>query len=124
MIFVIFVRILNLKSKIAFKRSLNNRQSMLSINLSNNLFWDIDLRHFDENKNRRIIIERVFSMGDLSDIKTIIQFYGIEIIKLEIVNAGFLDNKTLNWASNFLDIPKTKFKCFAKKQLLQEHWNF
>ena len=97
---------------------------MYSLKVSKNLFWDIDLQQFDEDKNKRIIIERVFSMGEISDVKTIIQFYGIENIKKEIVNAGFLDNKTIYWVSEFLNIPKTEFKCFAKKQSLQTHWNF
>ncbi len=97
---------------------------MFSLNISEKLFWDIDLHNFDTNRNKRIIIERVFSMGDLSDIKEVIHFYGLEIIKREITKAGYLDNKTLTWISNFLNISKTKFKCFTKKQSNQVHWNY
>ena len=98
--------------------------STCSLKLSKKIFWDIDINHFDEYKNKRIIIERVFSLGDIADIKKIIKFYGLETIKQEIVNAGFLDNKSLYWISDFLDIPKTQFKCFTKKQLNQTHWNY
>lgn len=97
---------------------------MFTLNVAKNLFWDIDLGTFDNIKNKRLIIERVVSLGDLSDMKEIIQFYGIETIKEEIINAGVLDNKTIAWASNFLNIPKNKFKCFAKKQSNQVHWNY
>jgi len=97
---------------------------MFSLNLSKNLFWDIDLNNFDNLKNKKIIIERVISMGDLSDIRIIIHFYGKETIKQEIIKAGYLDNKTLSWVSNFLNISKTKFKCFAKRQSNLVHWNY
>ncbi|PJA06219.1 MAG: hypothetical protein COX70_09950 [Flavobacteriales bacterium CG_4_10_14_0_2_um_filter_32_8] len=97
---------------------------MLIENLPKNIFWDIDFSRFDEIKNKRLIIERVFTMGDLADIHKTVQFYGIEIIKKEIVKAGFLDHKTLNWVSKLLSIPKTQFKCFIKIQSNQVHWNF
>lgn len=97
---------------------------MLKINLSKRLFWDIDFNSLDEINNRCLIIERVFSMGELSDVKEIIRFYGLQTIKKEIVNAGSFDNKTLAWLSIFLDIPKTKFKCYIKRQSNQVHWNY
>ena len=97
---------------------------MFSLNISKKLFWDIDLNDFDNIRNKRLIIERVVSMGDLSDLKEIIQFYGLETIKREIVKAGYLDNKTLTWISNFSNISKAKFKCFTRKQSNQVHWNY
>lgn len=89
---------------------------MFSLHLSKNLFWDIDLSKFDNIRNMRLIIERVFTMGDLADVKEVFRFYGVETIKQEIIKAGYLDNKTLSWLSNFLDIPKTKFQCFTKNK--------
>jgi len=97
---------------------------MLPISLSESLFWDLDITKLNEQKNERIIIERVFSRGDISDVRTIIEFYGLDIIKQEIVKAGFLDNKTLKWASDFLDIPITNFKCYLKKLSTPAHWNY
>jgi len=93
-------------------------------NLSPHLFWDIDIGSLDAQKNKTIIIERAFDRGDLNDIKLIVNFYGIETIKNEIIKAGFLDKKTICWASNFLKIPKTKFLCYKKIQSPQVHWNF
>ena len=97
---------------------------MLSINLSESLFWDLDITKLDEQKNKRIIVERVFSLGDITDVKAIIKLYGIDTIKQEIIKAGFLDKKTLKWVSDFLNIPIIKFKCHLKKQLNQAHWNY
>lgn len=79
---------------------------MFSLNISKNLFWDIDIRKIDDIQNKRLIIERVFTMGNLQDIKAVVRFYGLKTIKHELINAGYLDNKTLSWVSNFFNIPK------------------
>jgi len=92
--------------------------------LSPHLFWDMNLNSLDSDFNKTIIIERVFDRGDLNDIKIVINLYGIEAIKAEIIKAGNLDKKTLNWASNFLKIPKNKFRCYKKIHSKQVHWNF
>ena len=90
-------------------------------NLSSHLFWDVDKTKLDLKKNKRLIIHRVFSRGDISDIKIILQLYDINTIKEEILKAGFLDKKTLKWASDFLNIPKTKFRCYVKEQSKEAH---
>jgi len=92
--------------------------------LSGHLFWDIDFQNIDVQKHQTMIIERVITRGNLKDLKILFQLYPTAIIKQEIVKAGFLDKKTLNWASRFFNIPKTKFTCYSKIQSRQVHWNF
>ena len=101
-----------------------NYETIKIENFSEHLFWDVDKTKLDFEKNKRYIIGRIFLRGDIPDIKTIIQFYGLNTIKQEIVKAGFLDKKTLKWVSNFLNIPKIKFQCYKKIQSNQVHWNF
>ncbi len=91
-------------------------------NLSPHLFWDI--KHLNPEQNKTIIIERVFNRGNLDDLKIIINIFGLETIKTEIVKAGFLDKKTLNWASFFLNIPETNFRCYKKIQSTKTHWSY
>jgi len=88
------------------------------------LFWDLNLEMLDIDNHKTIIIERVFNRGDIADLKKIINYFGIETIKKEIIKAGFLDDKTLNFASKFLKIPKTRFQCYSKIHSKQVHWNF
>ncbi len=92
--------------------------------LSGHLFWDIDFQNIDVQKHRTIIIERVITRGNLKDLKILFQLYTPAIIKQEIVKAGFLDKKSLNWVSGYFNIPKTKFTCYSKIQSRQVHWNF
>jgi len=92
--------------------------------LPSHLFWDIDISNADDYLMKRLIIERSFSMGDFDEIRKVINYYGIEVIKQEIILAGYLDKKTLNWLSIFLKIPKKNFKCYSRIQSQQTHWNY
>ena len=101
-----------------------SQASFISEKLSKHLFWDMNATLLDKEKNKTIIIERVFNRGDIDDLKIIMKLYSIETIKQEIIKAGFLDKKTLHWASLFLKIPKIEFRCYKKTQSKQVHWNF
>lgn len=96
---------------------------MEKLNIRKALFWDIDFERFNKNSNKNLVIERVFCYGTIEELKNIFSYYGIETIKKEIQNTGFLDNKTLEFASTLLNIPRTKFKCYKKKQSAPTHWN-
>lgn len=92
--------------------------------LSKRFFWDIDLQRFDEQKNKRIIIERVATNGDINEFKKIIEYYGLDVVRKELVNAGNLDKKTLNWLSHIFSLDKKEFKCYSKILSNQKHWSF
>lgn len=92
--------------------------------LSQHLFWDIDKNKIDSEKHKALIIERVMNRGNLNDLKILLHTYSSDTIKREIVNAGYLDKKTLNWAAFFFNLKKSDFKCYTKMQSNQVHWNF
>ena len=91
---------------------------------SQHLFWDIDKNKIDIEKHKALIIERVMNRGNLMDLNMLLQTYGFNTIKHEIVNVGYLDKKTLNWAALFFNLKKSDFKCYTKMQSNQVHWNF
>ncbi len=93
------------------------------ISLHKELFWDTSNSAINSLKSKRLIIERVFNFGSLDEFRTILQFYGMEIIKSEIVEAGWLDPKTLHFASTFLKIPKSKFRCYKRRQSHPVYWD-
>jgi hypothetical protein len=78
-------------------------------------FWDVDFNKLEKSKSKRLIIERVMSLGNLNDIKLIIAIYTKDEIKQTLCNLNYLDPKTLNFASLLFNIPKTKFKCYTKQ---------
>jgi len=93
----------------------------MNIPVRDTLFWDLDPTKFNLWDNRRIIIERVFSLGNLDELKFIFSHYGSDTIRKEIVKAGSLDEKTLQFASEILQIPKQEFRCYRKKQSAQTY---
>jgi len=95
---------------------------MLTLPLRKELFWDVDLNRLDAEKNARLIIERVFRYGTTDELKTLFGHYGRETITKEILQAGYLDKKTLSFASMILNIPKEKFRCYNKMRSPHTHW--
>jgi hypothetical protein len=87
------------------------------------IFWDVDKSFPTEENNRTFIIERVINLGNLAEWIEIVRYYGLEIIKEEVLKAGDLYPKTISFIESYSDIPKTKLSCFIRKQLNQPHWN-
>ena len=87
-------------------------------------FWDVDFNKLDRSKSMRLIIERVINLGNLSDLKRIRDIYTEGEIRLTICNISYLDPKTLHFASLFFNIPKNRFKCYAKRQSAPLPWNY
>ena len=87
------------------------------------LFWDIDLLKLDAEKNKSLVIERVLSYGNLSELKIIFEFYGRDTIVNVIQQVGYLDPKTFAFIRGYFKIPEKDMKCFIKKQLNQPHWD-
>jgi addiction module HigA family antidote len=48
------------------------------------IFWDTDIDQIDWAKQKQAVIVRIFERGNDSEIKEIISFYGIDIIKEEL----------------------------------------
>lgn len=48
------------------------------------LFWDTDINCVDWQKQRKAVIRRVFERGNDIEIKEIISFYGIEVVRKEL----------------------------------------
>jgi hypothetical protein len=83
-------------------------------NLSQYLFWDYDVNMLDPDIDKKLIMERVFTMGTENDEKEIFDYYGKETIKDTVLEINNLDRKTLNYLSIIFDIAKEKFKCYRK----------
>ncbi len=87
-------------------------------------FWDINISTLDEIESKRLIIERVVSLGNLDEIKLIVNYYGEKELIKTICKLNYLDSKTLNFLSLVFNVPKNSFKCFTRKQSKAPHWNF
>lgn len=61
-------------------------------------------------------MEKVFNYGPWEDQLSIMRYYGLERIKKEIPDAGYLRPAALSFLSLILGVPKNDFKCYIKMQ--------
>ncbi len=85
-------------------------------------FWDVDYANMDTEKSRRLIIERVFTLGTSKEIIRVINHYGEETVIDVLTNLNYLDPRTLNFTSMFFNIPLPSFKCYKRRQSNREYW--
>ena len=62
------------------------------------------------------IIVRVFERGSWDDILEVSAFYGKNKVIKALVNAAYLMEKTIVFASNMFHISPSSFKCFTTRQ--------
>ncbi len=67
---------------------------MSKISLSKDIFWDIDYKALDYNKDAYFIVKRVLNYGDEEDWEEIKKIYGILKIKELAKETDFVDKKT------------------------------
>lgn len=79
------------------------------------LLWDVDTTRIQWKKWRSLIIERVVERGNRNDWYFILNKYGIETVKNEIMAIKWVvDHKY--FISTLLHIPLSKIKCYSRKQ--------
>ena len=101
---------------------MNSPNNIIS-QLKNNYFWDVDINRLDQESDKRLIIERVFSLGSLKEINLIMEHYGRKIVLEVLYNINYLDPKTFNFITKLFKVPKKNFKCYTRKQLKPIHWS-
>ena len=106
-------------------RQLKIRIFVYMINqLTPSLFWDTDIKTISEEDHSGFIIQRVCMLGTWEDWQLLKTQYGIEKIKTELLQARYLDQKSLNYFSLILNVPKEKFRCYNFQQSVPKHWNY
>jgi hypothetical protein len=90
---------------------------------SPHLFWDIDKNAFDINLHKSFFIVRVLEYGRFKDWQLILKIFDLDEIKEAVLNASSIDDVSLHFISNFLNINIKEFKCYKNKQLHPNFWN-
>ncbi len=95
----------------------------IASDLNPGYFWDVDISLMDADRSERLIIERVFTLGTAKEIILVINYFGTKEVGDVLRNLNYIDPKTLNFASWFLKIPLTKFRCYSRQPSNQPLWN-
>ena len=73
-----------------------------------NLFWDTPVENIDVAKHKRYVVERVLTRGFLEDVYVLIKIYSTEEIREALRKSKELDPKTINFCSNYFNMPKSE----------------
>ena len=92
--------------------------------ISQKAFWDVRFSEIDYEKNSLHVMEKVFNYGTWNDQVAIMKFYGLDRIRKEITNAGYLRKSVISFLSTILQLQKTEFKCYNKMQSQPLPWNY
>ena len=88
------------------------------------LFWDVDVNSLNVEKDQFFIIERVMNYGLWQDFVELIQFYGKETVRQEIIKSSYLKKDVLNFLCLYLNLKPSQFKCYRRRQLTETHWDY
>ncbi len=80
------------------------------------IFWDVDYPRMDLDAKWRFVIERVFERGDVEDIRQCRRYYGDDQVKQALLEAKFLPEQTLYFASAIVAEPLEKFRCYTSRR--------
>jgi hypothetical protein len=97
---------------------------MQKLDISQKAFWDVRFADIDFEKNSLHVMEKVFNYGPWKDQIAIMKFYGLQRIRKEIVNAGYLHKSVLSFLCIILQLQKNDFKCYNKMRFHPMPWNY
>lgn len=99
---------------------MNNINSLkLTNQLSQYLFWDIDLDLFDVENNSAQLIQRVLEYGELDDWRKVRDFYGLERIANDCKKLRSLNPKALSFICAITGTKKEDYRCYHIRQSKQ-----
>ena len=102
---------------------MRNSDKSLFLSLNPSYFWDVNIPGWNEASAARLIIERVFTLGEVHEMNLLISFYGKEKILEVLCNLPYIDPKTFNFIRKLFNKPPEEFRCYQLKQSRPQHWN-
>ena len=94
--------------------------------MNKKLFWDVNLKNNEIQKNASFIIGRILEYGDENDIKWMLQNFKISQIKQILSKKKNLSSKSANYWAFILGLPKNKILCLkpSYRKMRKSHWPY
>ena len=87
---------------------------MIAPDISKKAFWDVSFENLDFEKSSLFIMQKVFNYGSWDDQMAVLNYYGSDRIRNEIVHASYLRQPVLSFLCTILELQKTDFACYIK----------
>lgn len=87
------------------------------------LLWEYDLKDFDYQQMRNIVVQRVIERGWRNDWYAALNLYGVEGMKEVIKELPYLNKQDMHFVSTIFNITLSEMKCYEKKRFQKTHWN-
>ena len=91
---------------------------------SPHLFWDTDPKNISLEHNQVWLVTRVLEKGSWSDWTLLLKLMGKSKIRETIPHIRSLEKKALNFACLYLDLDKSKLRCYKQQHSPNTHWNY
>ena len=88
------------------------------LSISPTLLWEYDLSHFDWQKSKKIVVQRVIERGWLKDFYAAFNLYGgINGFREIIKEIPSLSARDINFVCIAFNLKKEELKCYTRKLL-------
>lgn len=91
--------------------------------LSPHLFWDIDIKAFNAERNSAQIVQRVLEYGELSDWQTVRDYYTLDRVVSDCKKLRTLNPKALSFICAISNTRKEDYRCYHFRQSVPTLWN-
>ena len=92
--------------------------------VSATLLWEYDLTHFDWQRSRKIVVQRIIERGWLKDYFAAFDLYGgIEGFREIIKEVPSLSARDMNFVCTVFNLKKEELRCYTRKLSRLEHLN-
>ena len=96
----------------------------LTDKVSQTLFWDVDRRQIDFDKQAAFFIQRVREYGEFNDWKAIVSYYGLPRIVEECKQLRTLDPVCLSFICCISHTCPEEYRCYHTAQSNPTPWNY
>ena len=101
-------------------------KKQLSYTIPKRLLWDVNIQHFDLQKGRAFVAERVAERGKLEDFYAMFSLYGgvenvRDIYKNEVYS---LSSRALAFICIAFNLKKEEMKCYIRRRSKAVPWDY
>jgi hypothetical protein len=89
------------------------------------LLWDMDLKKFDMQKGRSIVVERVIERGRMEDFYTLFKMYGgVDKVRDIVKEVHYLSPRNIAFACMVFDLKKEELRCYTRRRSQTIPWDY